>query len=85
MLLFYRHHWADARPPLSALRAAQLELYRQPKRIRELTADRGGLERLDVSRMTTAHPRLWAAFVLSGTDREELLELVKELGQPPKK
>jgi CHAT domain-containing protein len=82
MIRFYQLHWRDGQPALAALRSAQLELYRHPKRIRELTADRGGLERIDISKMTTAQPRLWAAFVLSGTDRDELIGLARDLAPP---
>jgi CHAT domain-containing protein len=83
MLLFYRKLWQDGLPPPAALRAAQLELYRHPRKISELTAGRGLDFPEDVAE-DTAHPRLWASFVLSGAGREDLARLVKEMDQDRK-
>lgn len=79
MRLFYRKLWDKNKPPIVALREAQLALYHNPTLVTRLSSDRG----LDV-----AHPRPlpnddgnptpsaghakvrdWAGFVLSGVGR----------------
>jgi CHAT domain-containing protein len=75
MRLFYHHLWIDKRPPLEALRQAQLTLYRHPERIGTLARARGPdfekVARLpatpQAATRTPAH--LWAGFVLSGAGR----------------
>jgi CHAT domain-containing protein/tetratricopeptide (TPR) repeat protein len=78
MALFYRNLWDKDMSPVEALRQAQLEIYRHPERIPELAAGfRGKLEKAPGSGEETpkagpggkAHPRLWAAFTLSGPGR----------------
>ena len=78
MGLFYRSLWVDKKPPLEALRSAQLYLYRHPGLIPELAKRRGSdwvEEPLPKPRKPrgprgkTADPRLWAAFLLSGPGR----------------
>jgi CHAT domain-containing protein len=78
MALFYRNLWDKELPPIEALRQAQLELYRHPDKIAELAASfRGkfvevpGTEEAPVKANADgkAHPRLWAAFTLSGPGR----------------
>jgi tetratricopeptide (TPR) repeat protein/CHAT domain-containing protein len=79
MALFYHHLWREGKPPLAALRAAQLTLYRHPERIGQLAGARGvdfdKLARLPAepakeSRKTERAPvKLWAGFVLSGPGR----------------
>jgi CHAT domain-containing protein len=75
MGLFYHHLWREKRPPLEALRQAQLTLYRHPERIPALAQERG-LEFSRVARQPApptsaarAPARLWAGFVLSGLGR----------------
>jgi CHAT domain-containing protein/tetratricopeptide (TPR) repeat protein len=79
MTLFYHKLWKESRPPLEALREAQLTLYRQPERIREFARPRGlkldkvvklpGNGTLEESQ-GAAPVKQWAAFVLSGAGRD---------------
>jgi CHAT domain-containing protein/tetratricopeptide (TPR) repeat protein len=78
MALFYQNLWQKDLPPIEALRQAQLEIYRHPERIAALaTGFRGKFVEVAGSRDEpvlalangTAHPRLWAAFTLSGPGR----------------
>jgi CHAT domain-containing protein/Tfp pilus assembly protein PilF len=75
MGLFYHQLWAEKRPPLEALRQAQLALYRHPERIGELARARGPdfekAARLPAAPQVAARApaRLWAGFVLSGAGR----------------
>jgi CHAT domain-containing protein/tetratricopeptide (TPR) repeat protein len=82
MTLFYDRLWRQGKPPIEALREAQLVLYRQPELIGKLAATRGtpdfdklvqrpepgpGSEGSSPPRRAPA--RQWAAFVLSGDGR----------------
>jgi CHAT domain-containing protein/Tfp pilus assembly protein PilF len=77
MALFYQNLWGKKLPPIAALRQAQLEIYRHPERIGTLTADLRGTFKevagsgaeMPAGAGSTAHPRLWAAFTLSGAGR----------------
>jgi CHAT domain-containing protein len=78
MALFYRNLWEKSLPPVEALRQAQLEIYHHPEKIAELAAGfRGtfkevpgsGAEVVNPSPDGKPHPRLWAAFTLSGVGR----------------
>jgi CHAT domain-containing protein len=81
MTLFYDKMWRQNKPPLDALREAQLTLYHHPERIGVLAKERGpnfdkvvGLPvRPDKAVKTQAGgkapTKLWAAFVLSGLGR----------------
>jgi CHAT domain-containing protein len=77
MALFYRNLWEKNLPPVEALRQAQLEIYRHPDMIAELAEGfRGKFEEVPGSgeemkpgKDGKAHPRLWAAFTLSGPGR----------------
>jgi CHAT domain-containing protein len=77
MALFYYHLWVERRPPLDALRQAQLTLYRHPERIAALARERGpdfekaaGLPAASGAASARRAPaRLWAGFVLSGAGR----------------
>jgi CHAT domain-containing protein len=84
MILFYKKLWGERLSTFSALRAAELELYRDPKLVRNLTEGRG-LEFLDGPKGAPDHAHAWAAFVLSGVSRAELVDLVKEMAQRPDK
>ena len=81
MALFYDRLWRQGKPPLEALREAQLTLYRHPELIGKLAAARGTpdfdklVQRPELSAVggssTPRHVpvRQWAAFVLSGAGR----------------
>jgi hypothetical protein len=76
MALFYHSLWEQNLPPIQALRRAQLAVYRHPEQIRLWSQGRG----IDPARIvpglagpaegdepaSRAHPKLWAAFTLSG-------------------
>src|SRR5262249_35030604 len=82
MALFYHQLWQENRPPLEALRQAQLALYRHPQDIARLARERGPDFDTTVRRVTQPPPKTngpqpgarpavkdWAAFVLSGAGR----------------
>jgi CHAT domain-containing protein len=82
MAQFYHELWVNKRPPLEALRQAQLTIYRHPERIPALAGGRGrpALEEAAKlgpaaapvkpdERRKVADTKLWAAFVLSGVGR----------------
>jgi CHAT domain-containing protein len=83
MAVFYENLIGKEMKPMEALRQAQLEIYRNPVRIAKLAAEfRGPFEEVPGSGASVsmneariegangkAHPRLWAAFVLSGVGR----------------
>jgi CHAT domain-containing protein len=78
MAVFYRNLWDKGMPPIESLRQAQLEIYRHPAKIPELAAGfRGKFAEvagnskapLTPAADGKAHPRLWAAFTLSGPGR----------------
>jgi CHAT domain-containing protein len=75
MAEFYRNLWELNLPPIEALRQAQLTIYRNPNLIPELAARfRGKFEEVQGAKDVgaspgpggTTHPRMWAAFILSG-------------------
>jgi CHAT domain-containing protein len=74
MAVFYHQLWQEGRPPLEALRRAQLALYRHPRDVPALARGRGPDFDQTVRRVTQppARPAAraavmdWAAFVLSG-------------------
>jgi CHAT domain-containing protein len=77
MTLFYRFLWEEKQPPLKALRKAQLALYHNPGKLKTWSAGGRGIELKSVYTGSgkrpggvgpggKAHPKLWAAFTLSG-------------------
>jgi CHAT domain-containing protein len=75
MAVFYRELWDKGRPPIEALRRAQLAIYRNPGKVTELAQGLRGFKVVPGSgtasppteaRDGRAPPRLWAAFTLSG-------------------
>jgi CHAT domain-containing protein len=79
MAVFYDELLRKGRPPLEALRTAQLHLYRNPGRIRELAGRGAPLLDGPTGRKPAApgeprpgakaHAKDWAGFVLSGLGR----------------
>jgi CHAT domain-containing protein/Tfp pilus assembly protein PilF len=76
MRLFYYKLWVDKRPAAVALREAQLALLHHPEQIESLATTRAPnlsktVKLVDHGKSTpkaeTASPRLWAAFVISGS------------------
>lgn len=74
MKLFYYKLWKEKKKPIEALRESQLYLLRNPAQIDAIAKARGfGLDRPLTTpdggtrtSSTTADPRLWAAWILSG-------------------
>ena len=73
MKLFYDQLWRKKKPPLSALREAQISIYRHPELIRTLgkrgvtveeSVDTGEGRKKEASAPTS----LWAAFIVSGIE-----------------
>jgi CHAT domain-containing protein len=75
MKLFYHKLWQERKPPIVALREAQLTVYRNPEQIGQLAGARG----LDFTKTVqavkgdrtapaakTTPARHWAGFILSG-------------------
>src|SRR5262249_40434185 len=81
MAKFYHELWVNKKPPIEALREAQLTIYRHPELIPDLSGERGAprlTEAVAVKPVESAtartagkraDTRLWAAFVLSGLGR----------------
>jgi CHAT domain-containing protein/tetratricopeptide (TPR) repeat protein len=81
MAVFYHQLWAEKKPPLEALRLAQLTIYRHPERIADLAGERGAPRLKEAVQLPAEAPaaparpggrtpaKLWAAFVLSGQGR----------------
>ncbi len=79
MALFYHNLWVKDLSPMESLRQAQLEIYRNPGKIPELAKGfrgmfaevpgMGAAVEIKPSKDGKAHPRLWAAFSLSGPGR----------------
>lgn len=83
MQLFYRNLWIEDQPPIEALRNAQLAVYRNRDKVKDWAADRSLLSKKTFKipnggnrpaaephkNGTTAPPRWWAAFTLSGAGR----------------
>jgi CHAT domain-containing protein len=74
MKVFYTKLWREHKPPINALREAQLYIYRHPDDIGTLAGPRG-FDITDTESKPvvptatpgkTASPELWAGFVLSG-------------------
>ena len=79
MVLFYRYLWEEKLPPMEALRRAQLALHHNPGQIKKWSQGTRGVNLKEVFTGTgkpsagklggKTHPRLWAAFTLSGLGR----------------
>jgi CHAT domain-containing protein/Tfp pilus assembly protein PilF len=81
MSLFYDRLWRQGKPPIEALREAQLAIYYHPELVGKLAATRGTPDFDKLVRMPQPAPghdgptprralvRQWAAFVLSGDGR----------------
>jgi CHAT domain-containing protein len=81
MAQFYHELWVNQKPPIEALREAQLTIYRHPERIPAPAGERGRPALEEAAKLgsaATAKPdekpkttptKLWAAFVLSGTGK----------------
>jgi tetratricopeptide (TPR) repeat protein/CHAT domain-containing protein len=84
MAIFYEQLWRQHKPPIEALRTAQLTLYRHPERVGELSKSRGTPDFDKVVRRPEPTPgaggpgsspkdrapaKQWAAFILSGGGR----------------
>lgn len=76
MHLFYEKMWRERKPPLQALREAQLQLYRSPDLIEHVQRRRGidpaktsPIRKPAEPTVATTPPQLWAAFTLSGWGR----------------
>jgi CHAT domain-containing protein len=83
MTQFYHELWVNKRPPLEALREAQLTIYRHPERIPALAGERGAPDLTKAAKLGSARAepqrpqesrqradtKRWAAFVLSGSGR----------------
>jgi CHAT domain-containing protein len=79
MAKFYHALWVEKKDPLSALREAQLMVYRHPELIPDLAGERGAPKFKDAvaakasvepsGRRARADTKLWAAFVLSGVGK----------------
>lgn len=76
MRVFDHKLWVEQKPAAVALREAQLALLRHPEKIESLATTRGAnfaktVQLVDrggrTSTLQTTSPRLWAAFVVSGT------------------
>jgi CHAT domain-containing protein/Tfp pilus assembly protein PilF len=77
MAKFYHEMWVNNKPPIVALREAQLTIYRHPELIPALAGERGRPQLDKAVRLADtpfadgkrADTKLWAAFVLSGLGR----------------
>ena len=82
MTKFYHELWANKKPPIEALREAQLTIYRHPELIPDLAGERGAPNLKAAVAVKIGEPsrvppvadrvtdtRLWAAFVLSGVGK----------------
>jgi CHAT domain-containing protein len=78
MAKFYHELWINKKPPIEALREAQLTIYHHPELIPDLAGERGAprlKEAVTVSSLAQPQAagrtdtKLWAAFVLSGVGK----------------
>ena len=77
MAKFYHELWVNKKPPIEALREAQLTIYRHPELIPDLAGERGAPKVKEALTTVPAKPqaakradtKLWAAFVLSGVGK----------------
>ncbi|HLW65038.1 MAG TPA: CHAT domain-containing tetratricopeptide repeat protein [Gemmataceae bacterium] len=80
MAKFYHELWVNQKPPIEALRAAQLTIYYRPELIPDLAGERGAPKLKEAvavkhepgapaAASKRADTKLWAAFVLSGVGK----------------
>lgn len=81
MARFYHELWGNRKPPIEALREAQLMIYYHPELIPDLAGERGAPRLKEAVEVTLRKPgptspatdfadtKLWAAFVLSGVGK----------------
>jgi CHAT domain-containing protein len=82
MAKFYHEMWKNNKPPIEALREAQLFIYYNPDKIRDVLGERGAPKRSEALAVKSGEPgasatgarkradtKLWAAFVLSGVGK----------------
>src|SRR5207244_12891824 len=78
MAKFYHELWVNQKPPIEALREAQLTIYHHPELIPDLAGERGAPKLKEAvaakggasaKRKQGVDTKLWAAFVLSGVGR----------------
>src|SRR5262249_30421568 len=79
MAKFYHELWVNKKPPIEALREAQLLIYHHPELIPDLAGERGAPKLKEAvgvkasspkpQAATKADTKLWAAFVLSGAGK----------------
>src|SRR5262249_14374820 len=81
MAKFYHELWVNNRPPIEAIREAQLTIYYHPELIPDLAGERGAPKLKEAVAAKGSHPvvsapgskhadtKLWAAFVLSGVGK----------------
>ena len=94
MAIFYDQLWRQHKPPIEALRTAQLTLYRHPERIGELAKRRGtpdfdklvqrpepGPDQRQPAGAQRAPIEQWAAFVLSGWGNEDAYAVIQDVSR----
>ncbi|HLW66902.1 MAG TPA: CHAT domain-containing protein, partial [Gemmataceae bacterium] len=80
MAKFYHELWTNQKPPIEALREAQLTIYHHPELIPDLAGERGAPKLKEAvavknepgapaTKSKRAATKLWAAFVLSGVGK----------------
>ena len=81
MAKFYHELWVNKKPPIEALREAQLTIYYHPELIPDLAGERGAPKLKEAAAVKSGEPaapatgpkraatKLWAAFVLSGVGK----------------
>jgi CHAT domain-containing protein len=92
MVKFYHELWVNKRPPIEALREAQLLISRRPDLLGSLAGERGAVKLKEAVRVTSTEeppkevvgggrlpPKLWAAFLFFGQGCRRVQEKAAEL------